>query len=386
MDEARGYSPPVPGFSLDAGQVSALKTPCYVFDPARVQTDYAQLRAALGTPLIVSLKANPNIDLLMRCSHVFADGVELASLGELNIAFGRITAPKYVNTPALDSNLLAAATGAQAISILDSLQQVSLAVAHATNSGKTFGVGLRINAASLLGSSARARNADHFGMEVESLHTAMRNIAAAGLSLKGLHVFSGSNSFGKQSIALANRAGELLDELSPQLTKPLDFVNLGGGFSEDWTASDPVFCQYRESLDPLCRRWPIIHEAGRAVFAHGGAFVTRVVQVKHLNGNTVAICDGGIAHCFRLAMTEHLFKQRTAPRLLRLKDFTPASAVSALRFAGNSCSMADIIGELWDCAPPQPGDVVLFDRCGAYHTYSPTGFLNLQAARQYLLS
>lgn len=35
-----------------------LKTPCYVLDPTVVQARYADLRERLGTPLIVSLKAN----------------------------------------------------------------------------------------------------------------------------------------------------------------------------------------------------------------------------------------------------------------------------------------------------------------------------------------
>ena len=43
-----------------------LKTPCYVFDPSAVLARYAHLRQCLGTPLIVSLKANPNLDLLIR--------------------------------------------------------------------------------------------------------------------------------------------------------------------------------------------------------------------------------------------------------------------------------------------------------------------------------
>ena len=71
-----------------------LKTPCYVLDPTVVMARYADLRERLGTPLIVSLKANPNLDLLIRCGHAFIDGVELASQGELDICRGSHQCPQ----------------------------------------------------------------------------------------------------------------------------------------------------------------------------------------------------------------------------------------------------------------------------------------------------
>ncbi len=376
-----------PFAAMGADAIAALETPCYVFDPAVVVAEYRRLRCALGTPLIVSVKANPNIDLLMRCAHAFADGVELASLGELNVVFGRVSAPKFVNTPALDTKLLTAAFGSQATPILDSLHQVSMSVAHVSRSRSPIGVGLRINAASLLGDPGTGNSpGDHFGLSLEDLGVATDTMARSGVELRGLHVFTGSNSFGAQSVVLAQRVGALLDQLRDRLTAPLQFVSLGGGFSEDWSESDPRFIEYRRVVAGLQEHWPIMHESGRAIFTRGGTFVTRVIQVKRLQQRTIVVCDGGIAHCFRLAQTERVIKRRAGPRLLRVNGPDTEAERAPLQFVGNSCNSADIIGECSNGFVPSPGDLVLFTNAGAYHTYSPNGFLSLGAPRYYLVS
>src|SRR5687768_16285156 len=100
-------------------QLEQAESPCYLFDPATVAATYSSLRATLGTPLMVSFKANPSIDLFVRCAHAFGDGIELASQGELNLVAGRTSAPKFVNTPALDLGLMRAAVAARATLVLD---------------------------------------------------------------------------------------------------------------------------------------------------------------------------------------------------------------------------------------------------------------------------
>ena len=65
---------------LEPAALSKLETPCFIFDPTIIIEDHRQLKAELGTPLIVSMKANPVLDLLVRCNHAFTDGIEIASL------------------------------------------------------------------------------------------------------------------------------------------------------------------------------------------------------------------------------------------------------------------------------------------------------------------
>jgi diaminopimelate decarboxylase len=45
-----------------------------------------------------------------------------------------------------------------------------------------------------------------------------------------------------------------------------------------------------------------------------------------------------------------------------------------------------VVGELDPGVTVRPGDRLVFADCGAYTTYSPTGFLNLKAPTLYLVS
>lgn len=367
--------------------LSTLETPCYLFSPATVIEDYQDLRAALDSKLIVSFKANPLLDLFVRCSHAFVDGVELASLGELNVVVGRATIPKFVNTPALDRQLLSAALACRATIVLDSAAQVEMAIALNHAGLRERGVWLRLNAASLLENS-RAGDRDHFGMDLRGALDACRRLHDAGIGVTGLHTHAGSNSFVRHGLALARAMHAAVGHVAAHTPQRVRAVNLGGGFPSDWRDADPGLERYREALAPLRDGLEVYHEAGRALFARAGSFVTRVQSVKHIDGRNIAVCDGGIAQAFLLAQTEQFVKQARSPRLLRADDAAaPAAADAAatpFQLVGNSCNRVDTIGQLDAGVVPLPGDLLEFSGCGAYHTYSPVKFLNLKPAKMYI--
>jgi diaminopimelate decarboxylase len=384
-------SAPASHWSTDPGQLADLSTPCYVFDPAIVLDEYRRLKAALGTPLIVSLKANPNPDLFARCAHAFDDGVELASLGELNVVIGRSTIPKFINTPALDRQLMQAGMASRATLVLDSLGQVDTLTAT-LDRARPRPVVLRVNAASLIrahrGQIPRGGmpGSDHFGMDERQLLVAIERLRDSDIGVRGIHVFAGSLTFKAWSAALCAAMLELLPVLEETLGGSVDFVNLGGGFSQDWHRDPQHLQQYRECLQPLQARTSVHHEAGRAIFAQAGAFVTTVTAVKSLNDQNIVVCDGGIAHNFLLAQTESIVKRLRRPQVVPLAAGPRAALPGPIRVVGNSCSRMDVIGEIDSGTPVIPGDRLLFQNCGAYSTYSLVGFLSLKAAQRYLVS
>ncbi|MET0383295.1 MAG: PLP-dependent decarboxylase, partial [Burkholderiaceae bacterium] len=366
-----------------AAALAALETPCFVFDPETIMEDHARLRAELGTPLVVSMKANPVLDVLVRCNEAFGDGIEIASLGELNTTVGRMTAPRYVNTPALDAQLAAAALACRATVIADSPRQVALVREAAAKARGPVRLALRLNAAALIG--ADARRADHFGMDPRTLWSTLDALADGGLKVVGLHVFAGSNRFAECGAALAAGMADLVSDVRRHAGAALEFVNLGGGFPANWRDAALDFAGYRAALDGLRRHQvAILHEAGRAVFARGGSFVTRVVGLKSMAGRRIAVCDGGLAQCFALAQTESFVKRARLPVRVPM-GAGEASTAPATELVGSSCSPADVIGRL-DDAPLAEGDLLVFDQCGAYTTYSPAAFLNLRAAQRYVAS
>ena len=360
-----------------------LDTPSYVFDPHAVCAQHAALRAQLGTQLIVSLKANPHPDLFVRCGHAFTDGVELATLGELEIVVGRGKLPRYLNNPAMDDELMRAGIASRCHFVLDN-PDAAARFAPLARGQRIGSVTLRMNAGALAGRAARKEWHDHFGMTPAEAFTVARALAGDAIRVTGLHVFAGSYAFRAEAAELGLALGRLADELAAATGGPLTFLNLGGGFSDH--GHDPaVFAAYRERIAPLAARYELAHETGRAVFARAGLFVTKVVAVKRWRDQTIAVCDGGMSHNFLLARTEQVVKTWQAPRIVRVQPAASSEPAGTINFVGSTCSRADHIGQLRDAPPPAVGDRVVFEHCGAYNrTYSVAGFLSHKPAHVYI--
>ena len=280
------------GALLRGAMAADLHTPSYLFRPDKVLESHARLKAALGTGLVVSLKANPNLDLFIRTGHAFADGVEVASIKELDVVVGRLKGPKFVNNPSLDAEFIRAAKAAKATFIVDNPAQWDLLDAH----------------------------------------------------------------------------GAL--EREPQLLLRLNAA---------------AFERYRARLAQIPARIRVLHESGRGIFGHCGAFVVRVVATKMLGERRVVVCDGGISHNFLQCRTESPLARRQAPVLCSEHVATPGAVPLCL--VGASCSQADVLCELPAGSPePRPGDRYVFLDAGAYHaTYTPVNFLSAKPSRHYIL-
>lgn len=368
--------------------LASLETPCFIFDPARVIESYRTLRAALGTPLLVSLKANSHPSLLERCAQEFRDGSEIASVGELDLALRHLPQAKYVTSPALDETLILAASACKATIVLDSYAHANLLLRLLPRLGAPPAVMIRINATAILRHYTSDLRPDHFGVEPTEAGMIASRLHAAGVKVVGLHVFAGSGNFGRSAPYIVAAITSLIDEVSAIVQGQLPFVNLGGGFVADWAGAGHLMASYRSSLATLQGRMTVLHEAGRAIFEHGAKFLTRVVSVKMIHGGHVAVCDGGMAHAFQLAQTEKFVKAWSVPVLIARgstdESGAPRDKDLPIRYVGNSCNPADILGVGTKGSVPRIGDVVVFERCGAYHTYTPSGFLNLAPVRKYL--
>lgn len=378
----------MPPLAFDA--LAALETPCYVYDPATVVSRYIALREALGTRLIVSLKANSDVDLFIRCAHAFIDGVELASLGELEVVVARLKTAKYVNNPAMSPAFLRAAVVSRCSVIVDNVAQAEL-LARANSKNAPTEVLLRLNAAACYRRAGlNADGGDHFGMTPEDASTAGRMLAAAGCNVSGAHLFAGSQTFRSHGLRNLDALAAVLPMLETGLGFPLARINVGGGFPDDWEAQPEELRKYRSALAPLAARYTLTHEAGRAIYGWAGTFVTRVVGTKVIDDRYIVMCDGGMNHNFLLARTESVYKNYAAPIVVSgpTRERTPRNqAQRRVQFVGNTCSRHDTIGLARDVERlPQPNDFCVFQNSGAYNqSYTVAPFLKLQAARSYVL-
>ena len=375
---------------LDAAE---LVTPAYLYSVEEVCRRIRALKAALGTPVIVSLKACSNHDIVSRLPLDCLDGVEVASRGELHTVAGLHVAHFYVNTPALTEALVRSAIGANASFIVDIPQQLPM-IAALRGQRKVRPLVLRLSSTLIsryCPSAPRLRD-DQFGMDSDDVLAAIDLAGELGLEIGGVHLFAGPQTFGRAAHHVIDTVLAVLPALEARLGYPLRTVNLGGGLEEDWEDKDHGFEAYRAALCRLPSRIEIIHEFGRAIFASAGVFAVRVLFTKTVADQRYAVCDGGIAQAFLLAQTEKIMRKYRTPRVApdraqgEVSGDAGARAVTGAKtiIVGSTCSREDVIGETFEAITQ--GDVVMFDNCGAYYgTYSMNNFLLLGEPSVYVI-
>jgi diaminopimelate decarboxylase len=367
---------------LSGSQGVDFATPAYIYSVEQVGSNYRDLKEELGTPLVVSIKANHCPELLSRTAYNFEDGCEFASLGEVRLRAG--TRKKiYINSPAYTKKMVEVASRYDAVFIIDHIAQMDI-IAEVKQQG-TFKneVLLRINFDSLI-NGANAKPKDHFGMDENGLFEAAAKAKKLEVKVAGLHIFCGSNGFVSKSGSCVDAVEKLYDTVSEMLGYQLETINLGGGFPTDWREKNIDFKTYRESISKLKEKANVIHESGRAVFGSAGYFVTEVISVKSIGSKKIVVCDGGMAQNFLLAKTEHFIRKYDRPTVIGSSLNETASDYT---FVGASCNRDDVIGEINGCLYDiKPGDKVVFSNCGAYNAlYTVNKFLALKEYKEYII-
>lgn len=364
----------------------SFKTPAFLYYAGAVVREYRQLGVALGTPVVVSLKANSFEPLLDACAPSFVDGVEVASLGELQLALRCGFKSLYLNTPCLERELLQAGLAAGATVILDGIDQAHLLRSVAEQA--PVSVMLRLNPVSTHSQYGQDYPlSDHFGMAPRDAVAVAAILAPTQAKVQGVHMFCGSNSFTTQALPSLRILGRVLADLEAALGYELRVVNAGGGFPANWRERPDVLTAYTKEVASVFASRTVLHEAGRAVFGRAGVFLCRIVSTKHLGDSLIAICDGGMSQSFLLARTESPLRRYCAPVLYPSTSRPPAAAGSVI-FAGGSCNREDVIGR-WPSSQmmPQAGDLVAFPNCGAYASvYGSQRFLSLREASKHVLT
>ncbi len=358
-----------------------LETPAYIYSVEQVGVNYRDLKALLGTPLIVSIKANHCAELLSRAASHFGDGYEVASLGELRLRAG--TKQKiYINTPAYSKKMVEVASRYNATFIIDHVEQLDSIIAVKQERDFKNDLLLRVNVDALV-RGADAKLDDHFGMDLAALRQAIERAKQAEIKVLGLHVFVGSNNFQKKAITTVAAVESLVDLVVEQLGYALDIINLGGGIPANWREKDIDFAAYRAAIAPLQAKATVIHEAGRAIFGSAGYFLTSVVSRKAIQSTQIVVCDGGMAQNFLLAKTEHVIRKHEQPHIFAASKQTPTNYM----FVGSSCNRDDVIGEAKSIYKDiKAGDKILFDNCGAYNAlYTVSKFLALKEYKEYVI-
>ena len=379
-------------------------TPAYVFDLEAFALRIRHMRELLGgrVKLYYAMKANP---FLTRTAAAEADGLEICSAGEYAICRrAGIPADKIVLSGVYkergDVEAVMRERGAGTYTA-ESMSQLRLLEACAAGTG--------IGAARVL---LRITSGNQFGMDEEMVYSIIKEMGTyPHLKFAGLQYYSGTQK---------RKVGRMLEELlrldgfCVRLREELGFevreLEYGPGFpvpyfeGEAELDEDALLADFTKMLKALEFKGIMVLEMGRFLAAPCGSYLTRVVDVKRNRGQNYCIIDGGINHInyYGQAMamkvpkhrylpedgqasgSRHLPEDSQAPgsrhlpedgqapgsRLTseRLPEGKPAPDPETDRWTvcGSLCTSGDILVKNLVIQGPEIGDVLVFERIGAY--------------------
>jgi len=360
--------------TLVLGGVSAAElareygTPLVVYDELTLQTQARAYRTAAPEALIVyGTKAFPSVAVL----HLLAEeglGADVSSAGELEFA-QRAGIPGerlVVHGNNKEDELLAAATDAGGLIVLDSLDELDRAQALG---GSRFLV--RVTPGIEADTHEAVKTAHHgskFGLPPDDAIEALRRLPAA----EGLHVHVGSQlqHFGASLMTVDWVAG-FAARARAELGWVPKIVDLGGGLGVRHVPEEPAFT-IEEFVGGLVREvgraWQLqglppvdlILEPGRSLVSRAGVTLYTVGGVKRASAATTYVTvDGGMSDNPRPAM----YAARYTALLANRAD-EPATAAYAV--AGKHCESGDVLIERVELPEPVRGDLLAVPVTGAY--------------------
>ena len=338
-----------------------VQTPAYVFDLDEFCRRAERVKQAFGekTGLCFSIKANPF--LLAALPDVF-DKIEVCSPGELTIcektgADMSMVIFSGVNKTAADVER--AMDDHVGVFTAESLLHLQLIQAAAAKRGTRVPVLLRLTAGS------------QFGMDEQEVLQIIRNRDAyTGIEIVGLHYFSGTQ---KRKVALIEKELDYLLQFVAQVEQDhgfkLERLEYGTGLAVDYFAADAeelemarleaVGAKIREVSDKI----DLTVEMGRFFAAPCGYYFTKVMDTKTNIGVNYAIVDGGLNQL----KYDGQIQGMQIPKISHIKwQDAAAENMEKWTLCGSLCTTADVLTRNAELAGLEMGDVLVFERTGAY--------------------
>jgi diaminopimelate decarboxylase len=247
-------------------------------------------------------------------------------------------------------------------------------------------VGIRVNPGKPQ-PGAKLRMADtssRFGIDADDVPEFARRLARDGVTIHGLHVYGGSQSFDAEAwVATAAELLELADVVEDATGKALPSLNFGGGFGWPTHEGDPPSFDLHVAGEGLQRvldargeratRRTSYVELGRYLCAGGGVYLTRVVDKKRSGEKTQVVLDGGM-HQFGAAAGLGAVLRRCYA--IVSADDVHAERSERASLGGTLCTPADRFATDVPLPPLEPGSLVAILNAGAYGlSFSPARFL-----------
>jgi len=358
------------GVSLEA-IVREVGTPAYVYSARAIRESYRALDGAFAShphTIHYALKANSTLALL-RVLRQLGSRADANSVGEIQVALRAGFEPRDIVFTGVgktrDELAFAVATGVNTINV-ESPGELDRVAAIGADRGAEVRVAVRVNPdidARSHPNISTGLKTNKFGValsEAPAIYKSRRGVKS--LRFVGVHIHIGSQITAVEPLA---RAAEAITGLARTLMDdgvPLEHVDLGGGLGVAYDGQPTItVADYAAAVLPALRRCglPVVLEPGRAMVAHSGALVARVVDTKQYpDGRRFAVLDAGMSELMRPALYgAHHRIVPVAPR---------GSPESAWDVVGPICESSDAFARDRQLPDLEVDDLVALLDTGAY--------------------
>ncbi len=347
------------------GIIRERKTPSYLFDIDALQAETDRFRRCLGGEigLNYSMKAN---SFITRAMASFVDRIEVCSMGEFRICRDLGLAPEKLFISGVlkkeaDLEEILAYAGNGALYTAESPDQFRQLAAWAA----THETELRVY--------PRLTSGNQFGMDADTVRgLVMEARDLPYLTVEGIHFFSGTM---KKTLRRHQKELDMLDSFLLSLQEAgcgVTHLEYGTGFAvpyfdpvKEVTTRDENLTAFAEMTRAMTWKGRVNIEMGRALSACCGYYMTAILDQKVSDGTGWIITDGGIHQIGYDGQIKGMYKPFIT--LLRGSEENRKEwPVSQWTVCGSLCTVNDILCRDLELDQPQKGDVLVFERAGAY--------------------
>jgi diaminopimelate decarboxylase len=343
--------------------IMQIPTPFYLFDEIALQQQFRHVQSLLPkkTAICYAMKANP---FIVGQIASLSEKIEVCSPGELHICHklgipdSQLVISGVYKDPTLMESLICNHPDIDRYTV-ESIAQFDLLESLATDQGRSINLLMRLT------------SGNQFGMcEEETKAVIKRCVDNPHVTCAGIQFFSGT-----QKTSLKRLRSELtyLDDFVVQLEYAMGAriteLEYGAGlpalyFDEEREAEvrqDELTSGLKDVLESLQFRGMIVLELGRSIAASCGMYAARIVDMKTNDTGRYAIVDGG-RH--QISYYGNALAMKQPPCHLWAEK--PNTDPEKWNICGSLCTVNDILAKQLELCNPQIGDVLVFERAGAY--------------------
>lgn len=339
-------------------------TPTYVFfeDILFDLTEKIRQNFPDNTKLCFAMKANPF--LAGSLSHM-VDRLEVCSPGEYEICIRENIAPERlvvsgVSKRSEDMKKILSYSQGKGFYTIESPMQYRILKDCSRDIGVKLKVYLRLSAK------------NQFGMDKETLENVLRElIADDALELAGIHYYSGTqkkmDKVEKELAMLTEYAGYLRETYGIPDVELEYGPGLGISYFEDESSTGLDGIETIEEFGRLLKKVSglrITIELGRFLTAECGVYMTRIMDIKKSDGMGYMIVDGGIHQINYYGQLMGMKKPYI--KLLKMSEEQGYASITKWTICGSLCTANDVLVRGATQEDYAVGDVLVFEKCGAY--------------------